>query len=120
MLILIPVGIGMKLYSGLLEAIVSDKAAGMIYVVFWSFAAACIWVKKKPIGIVIIVFLVTSILEFSQLYSSPFLEMIRSTFIGHAIIGNAFNWPDFLYYLLGAGIAILWLRKIDRAYLVLR
>jgi hypothetical protein len=47
------------------------------------------------------VFLVTSALEFLQLWHPPFLQLIRSTFLGQTLIGTSFTWWDFPYYFFG-------------------
>ena len=48
------------------------------------------------------VFLVTCALEVLQLWHPPFLQPVRSSFIGQAILGDTFDWSDFPYYALGA------------------
>lgn len=42
--------------------------------------------------------------EFSQLYHAPWIDTIRSTRIGHLILGSTFNAPDLLAYAVGIGI----------------
>jgi hypothetical protein len=34
-------------------------------------------------------------------YHPPFLEVIRSTFIGVTLIGNSFSWLDLVHYVIG-------------------
>lgn len=116
MLLLIPVGIGMKFYKGPLEGFVNNRLAGLIYVVFWTFFAAAVWIRKNNLKLVIIIFCITCILEFTQLSHYPVLELIRSNFLGRALIGNTFSWPDFPWYAIGSILAFLWLKKIDKAY----
>ena len=38
---------------------------------------------------------VTFALEFLQLWKPPFLQAVRSTFLGHVLIGSSFSWFDF-------------------------
>jgi Protein of unknown function (DUF2809) len=45
--------------------------------------------------------------EFSQLYRAPWLVAIRSTTIGHLILGSDFGWGDLVAYTVGALIALV-------------
>src|SRR4051794_41576573 len=40
-------------------------------------------------------------IEFLQLYHAHWIELIRSTRIGHLILGSTFNSPDLLAYAVG-------------------
>jgi Protein of unknown function (DUF2809) len=40
-------------------------------------------------------------IEFSQLYHAPWIDEIRSTRPGQLILGNSFNSPDLIAYLIG-------------------
>jgi hypothetical protein len=42
--------------------------------------------------------------EFSQLYHAAWLDMVRSTRIGHLVLGSTFNWPDLPAYVLGIAL----------------
>jgi MFS superfamily sulfate permease-like transporter len=43
--------------------------------------------------------------EFSQLYHSASIDAVRSTTVGHLILGSQFSWLDLLAY--GVGIAFI-------------
>jgi Protein of unknown function (DUF2809) len=45
--------------------------------------------------------------EFAQLYRAPWLVGIRSTTIGHLILGSDFGWGDLAAYTIGALIALV-------------
>jgi hypothetical protein len=45
--------------------------------------------------------------EFSQLYHAPWIDSIRSTFLGHIILGSRFMWFDFAAYAIGIFIGVL-------------
>jgi Protein of unknown function (DUF2809) len=45
--------------------------------------------------------------EFGQLYRAPWLVAIRSTTIGHSILGSDFAWGDLAAYTVGALIALV-------------
>ncbi|MCC5899396.1 MAG: DUF2809 domain-containing protein [Phormidium sp. BM_Day4_Bin.17] len=117
MLICIPVGIGTKFYSGILETWVQDSAGGMIYVMFGMFLLGVMFPELAAGAIAIIVFLLTSLIEFSQLSQHPILEAIRTPFIGRLLIGTTFDLWDFLHYSIGCMIGWFLLRQLQRKVL---
>jgi hypothetical protein len=42
--------------------------------------------------------------EFSQLYQSPWINAIRTTTLGHLILGSTFSWLDMLAYTIGVAL----------------
>jgi hypothetical protein len=58
----------------------------------------------------------TCVLEFLQLWHPPFLEALRSNFLGATILGTTFDWTDFPYYFAGSGIGWLWLSMLRRGH----
>jgi hypothetical protein len=97
-----PLGFATKLYAGPGATFVASQAGGFLYVVFWVFLALALFPRLSRGGIAWGVALVTSALEVLQLWHPPFLERIRSTFLGHALLGSTFAWSDFAYYAAGA------------------
>ncbi|MBN1598049.1 MAG: DUF2809 domain-containing protein [Bacteroidales bacterium] len=112
LIIITILGFVSKLYKGPLEQTINDKLAGLFYVVFWSLLTG-LFISKKEIKIVTVVLVITILLEFFQLYSNPFLAIIRSSYLGRAIIGSQFSWLDFPFYTTGAFISLLILIKVD-------
>jgi uncharacterized membrane protein len=58
-----------------------------------------------------VVFMFTSVIEFTQLLDVHFLVFIRRSFIGRTLIGTTFSWQDFLYYFAGAVIGFSLIRS---------
>jgi len=114
LLLLIPSGILLKLYSGPASMLINNKISGTVYVVFWCLFASFVFTEKSPLPVTVCVFLITSILEFLQLCHTPFLDYIRSGFIGRSFIGSSFTWSDFIFYFAGAMLAFLLLKQIDK------
>ena len=96
-----PLGFLTKFYSGPGAAWASSQAGGFLYVVFWIFVALALfpWLSRRSVSLGVV--LVTCALEFAQLWHPPLLERIRSTFLGHAVLGATFAWSDFPYYVAG-------------------
>jgi len=97
-----PLGFFTKLYSGPGSTWVASHAGGFLYVVFWIFVVLALFPRLSRLSVALTVAIATSALEFAQLWHLPFLERIRSTFLGGALLGATFGWSDFPYYLAGA------------------
>jgi hypothetical protein len=114
LLLIVPVGLATKFYRGPAAWWFNDYLGGVFYEIFWCLFFAFILPNVSAFLISIWVFLVTCALEFLQLWHPPFLEMIRSTFIGRAFIGHAFAWSDFPYYIIGSVIGWYWIIMIKK------
>ena len=116
LLVVIPAGFLLKLYSGPAQSWFNNYGAGVIYTIFWCLVAFFFWPRKEMITrIAVGVFLGTSFLEVLQLWHPSFLEQIRSTFLGRALIGTTFVWWDLPHYAAGCTIAWLWMHRILKA-----
>ena len=104
--IVVPLGFATKFYAGPAQGWVHGHAGGFLYVIFWCLLALAIRPQLSPWRVASIVLVITSILEFLQLWHPPLLQAIRSTFLGHALIGSFFVWSDFPYYAGGALAAV--------------
>lgn len=114
LIIIIPLGILTKFYSGSAEDWVNNSLGGLLYEIFWCLVVAFIFLQIKPIKIAIWVFIITCLLEILQLWHPSFLELVRNNFIGRIIIGNSFNWMDFPYYFIGSLLGYFILSGITR------
>ena len=112
LLIIIPLGFATKFYHGIYANWVNNSLCGVFYEIFWCLVIFFIFTKLSPLNIATIVFIITSLLEFTQLLNAPFLEIIRKNFIGRTLIGSSFIWSDFFYYLIGCIIAYLWMSSV--------
>jgi hypothetical protein len=113
-LLIIPVGLYAKLYEGSGSSWVNNSLAGAFYEIFWCLTVFLLLPRSRPWLIALSVLAVTCILEFTQLWHPPFLESVRATFLGHALIGSEFAWTDFTYYGLGSAAGWLWLCGLTR------
>ena len=86
-----------------------------LYEVFWCLVVFFFWPRRKNAAkIAVWVFVVTCVLEVLQLWEPMFLEKVRATFLGAAIIGTCFAWWQFPHYVLGGLIGWLWMRLLCR------
>jgi hypothetical protein len=113
--VIVPVGFLTKFYSGPWESWVNNSLGGILYVIFWSLVFFLVFPRTRVWKITGIVLLTTCVLECLQLWHPPFLESIRSTFLGATLLGNSFSWLDLVHYLVGftisSGILHILLRK---------
>ncbi len=112
--IVTPAGFLFKSYSGPVHKWFNDYGAGLLYEVFWCLVVFFFIPQRKYIiRIVVSVFVITCILETLQLWHTAFLERIRATFLGGALLGTTFVWWDFPHYVLGCIVGWLLLRIIS-------
>jgi hypothetical protein len=100
--VLIPAGIGTKLYTGPAADWVNASLGGVLYVVFWTLLVLLLRPRWPPLRAALGVLLVTCALEVLQLWHPAWLAPVRAGFIGHALLGNTFAWLDFPHYVAGA------------------
>ena len=87
----------------------------------WAMMVFCCWrivLVLRPLKLVALVTLITSYLvEFSQILSFDWLVRLRSTFLGHMLLGQGFLWIDLLAYTIGIiviYIITVFIEKKDR------
>lgn len=115
LVVLVPAGFGLKFYGGPFAGWVNDSLAGAAYVCFWCLALFAVRPARRAIApIVIAVVAATCGLEFLQLWRPPFLQAVRSVFLGRVLIGGTFVPSDFVYYVLGGAVAWVWLLALVR------
>lgn len=114
LLVLIPLGIGTKFYGGPAAGWVHGHAGGVLYVIFWTVVVVLAGPSLSPWTAAGAVFVVTCGLEFSQLWSPSWLDAIRDTFFGHALLGSTFGRWDLLHYAIGAVCGGLFVREVSR------
>lgn len=102
-------------YHGPGSAWARDSLGGVFYVIFWCMVVAMVLPRTNASRIAASVLIATCMLEFLQAWHPPLLEAARSTFLGRTILGSYFDWGDFLYYFIGAGIGWAWLQAIRRS-----
>ncbi len=112
--IVIPLGFWFKFYTGPGEFWFNNYGAGLVYEIFWCLVVFLLVrpVRENTVKIAVMVFVGTCLLEVLQLWHPMFLESIRKTFLGSAILGTTFVWWDFPHYVLGSTIGLLWMRGI--------
>jgi glycopeptide antibiotics resistance protein len=102
----IPLGLAtrpLKLYLPQL----GDALGDALWTVMVAFLCAMLLPQLSAWRVGLMAFVISAMVEVSQLYSEPRLDAFRHTTIGHLMFGNGFDPLDFLWYALGALFAIL-------------
>ena len=110
LLIVTPLGFASKFYSGPGAWWFNNYSGGIMYEIFWCLFFAWLCRHTSTFQIAFWVFLITCALESLQLWHPPFLECIRASFLGRALIGTTFSWLDFPHYLVGCLLGLYWMR----------
>ncbi|WP_246141517.1 DUF2809 domain-containing protein [Hyella patelloides] len=114
MLVIVPLGLLSKAYTGIGQSWVNDYSGDILYEILWCLVFFWFFPSKKAVvTIPIWVFIVTSIIEVSQLFFDRVPVTLRETIIWKLLLGSAFVWWDFPHYALGSFLG--WL-LLDRIY----
>ena len=114
LLIITPLGFASKFYIGPFQDWLNNSFTGILYEIFWCLIIVFFFPRAVSVMIASLVLIITCILEFLQLWHSPFLEAIRMSFIGSVLIGTTFVWSDFLYYFVRSAIGYKWIVMIRK------
>ena len=102
LVLLAPLGFGLKhAYAGPAAAWAKDYGAAIVYEVFWVLLVRLIWPRTSAIRAAAWVLAATCALETLQLWQPVWLERIRASVLGAALLGTSFDWFDFPHYVLG-------------------
>jgi hypothetical protein len=105
----------MKLYDGPAEWWLNNWGASFGYeILFMGLAFLAFPTPAWITRIAIAVCCATIGLEFLQLWHPVWLENIRVTFVGQALLGNQFSWRDLPAYPLGCLLGWLLLGRLSR------
>jgi hypothetical protein len=110
-LIIVPLGSAVRFYGPTPEWF-NDWFGSIAYEIFWILLVAFLFPQASPLWTAVGVCLATCVLEFLQLWHPPFLEAMRVTLLGRLILGNTFNWSDFLSYFMGSFLGWVWMRSL--------
>ena len=101
--IIVVIGLWTKMgYDGWGKAWVNDFSGDILYEMAWILFFGLIWPRFSSAKLAWGVFLVTCLIEFSQLI--PFPPDLKSNLLWRLLMGTTFVWWDFPHYALGSVI----------------
>ena len=71
------------------------------------FLLRIIFMRTSLLKLAIINFVLGVLVEVSQLYHAPWIDNIRSTVVGEALLGLGFLWSDLMCYAVGTLLAYI-------------
>ena len=113
--LLVPIGVATKLVAVPAAAWIVANLGGAVYVAFWTLLVLTARPDLRPARVALVALLLTSAVEVLQLWHPPWLEAVRDTLPGRALLGRHFSWVDFPFYVLGAVAAVALSRLARRA-----
>jgi hypothetical protein len=81
--------------------------AAILYEVLWVLMLRLIAPRLAPHTCGLVVLVGTSAVEFLQLWHPPWLDAVRRTFMGAALLGQSFDPWDFAYYVIGSALGVV-------------
>lgn len=105
---LLVIGTGLLWRSRLiaLPATVTKYGGDALWALMIFLALGSVFHRRSTRHIALIAICFAWAIEFSQLYHAPWIDGIRSTRLGHLILGSTFNSPDLLAYALGVVVGM--------------
>lgn len=123
LLIIVPLGLYSKAYTGIGQIWVNDYFGDILYEIFW-----CLFIfwfvplsqnkfkLKKTCGTIAFwVFAITCGIEISQLWFHLVPEILRSHLLWRLLLGAGFAWWDFPHYAIGSLIGWWWIYSIGKS-----
>ncbi|WP_375495736.1 DUF2809 domain-containing protein [uncultured Nostoc sp.] len=109
-IVVIPMGLFSKQYTGFAQEWIHNNAGDIFYQIFWClFVFLFMSTEFAANRIPIFIFFFGCLIEFTQAWHTPFLDLIRSHILGKLLLGTAFDWREFPTYAIGSFIGWLWL-----------
>lgn len=96
-----------KAYTGEFQLIINNNIGGVFYVVFGSLGFSVLFPRFNLFLPVLMATSATCFLEFVQWFRFPFMVELTKNKIFAYVFGNCFNPRDFIYYGIGAVLALL-------------
>ena len=106
LLVITPLGLATKCYSGAGQQWVHDYAGDILYTMFWYFLCILMFPQTRPAFMSLLVFFFSVFVELSQLSDATQLLWLRQFFVGRTLVGVSFSFTDIGYYYLGSQLAL--------------
>lgn len=103
----VALGLASRRFADVLPDFLAEYAGDALWaaMVFW--IAALVFPRAATVHLAAAAFGVALVVELSQLYHAPWIDVIRGTRLGALVLGYGFLWSDLVCYAAGAGLAAL-------------
>lgn len=113
-LLIIPIGLATRKMPHLFHPFIAAYGGDTLWAAMFVFLFRAIWPTTILWKVVLYSYLLTVAIEVSELYHAPWLDRIRSTFLGKMLLGWGFLWSDLVCYLIGIIFAWLIATLVDK------
>ncbi|WHX98155.1 DUF2809 domain-containing protein [Neobacillus sp. DY30] len=103
--ITILLGLASRKFSQLLFSFIAENAGDALWAMMVYFGLRFLFLKKNMLTAIILSFLFSYGIEFSQLYQEEWMNQIRGTQLGALVLGKGFLIVDLIRYTTGIVIA---------------
>jgi hypothetical protein len=100
-------GLSSRAFPVLLPAALGKYPGDALWALMVLFGIAFLRPDLRPRQLAALALGVSWLVELSQLYQAPWINSIRSTHLGHLVLGSRFHWLDMLAYPLGVSIGLI-------------
>ncbi len=97
-------GLASRKYPGLFPAALGKYPGDALWALMVFCGLGILQPRWSSLRLACYALLISYIDEFSQLYQAPWINGIRSTALGHLMLGSTFSWFDMLAYTIGVAI----------------
>ncbi|MGE7110000.1 DUF2809 domain-containing protein [Lysinibacillus sp. NPDC047702] len=100
-IITIFLGLASRKWSFFLPLFVAQNAGDILWAIMVYFGFRFLLVRKSTLVAILLSFLFSFSIEFSQLYQEDWINQIRATMLGALILGKGFLTEDLIRYTAG-------------------
>lgn len=112
--ITILLGLASRKFSHLLLPFLSENAGDVLWAMMVYFGFRFIFVRRRLLTAILLSFLLSFGIEFSQLYQEDWINQIRGTLLGALILGKGYLTVDLIRYTTGIIMATI----LDKVILI--
>lgn len=105
--VVIAMGLASRKFPTLLPAALGKYPGDALWAAMIFLLLALLSPRARSSHLAPLAFIVCCLVEFSQLYQADWLNHIRSTTLGHLVLGAGFSWTDIVAYAVGVAIVAL-------------
>lgn len=105
LLLLPPLGLGSRSGAAWLPSFVAAYAGDTLWAAMAYLSLVFLLPRLRILPAAAVALAFSFLVEFSQLYHAPWLDMLRSSRLGALLLGRGFLWSDLVCYSVGVALA---------------
>jgi len=106
-LVVIGFGLSSRKFPGLLPSFLGKYPGDALWALMVFSALGAVFPTISTMLLTVYSLAICYLDECSQLYRAPWIDSIRSTMLGHLVLGSGFMWADFVAYTIGVCFGVL-------------